>query len=252
MTKRTLFAVMITAVISVVGTILAIVVAAYTVHAKVTQQRLAAVQTASKRSAVSKVDGLQLSLQEPIDGSPTARIALVEFGDFQCHFCGVFEDQTYPRVVADFVRTGAIRFAFENFPLQAIHPFAIKAAEAASCAAEQVGYWPMHAALFARQRTLSVDSLEDIASGVGVDKRRFEACMASSSPNSIDRELAAAKAAGVTVTPTFLLGDISADGRLLVRTKILGAQPYETFATAIKQLQGASENAREMHAPPQH
>ena len=83
------------------------------------------------------------------EGSPTAKVVVAEFSDFQCPFCKRFVDTTLAHIRAEL--GDQVGLAFLNFPLTSIHPNAGNAALVAECAAEQGKFWPMHDLLFARQ-----------------------------------------------------------------------------------------------------
>ncbi len=67
--------------------------------------------------------------KEPFKGSPNANVALVEFSDFQCPFCGRYEKDTYPQLIKDYVDTGKVKYVWRDLPLD-FHQNAEKAAEA--------------------------------------------------------------------------------------------------------------------------
>jgi protein-disulfide isomerase len=90
-------------------------------------------QAAPAISKVSVGDG-------PILGKPDAPVTVVEFSDYQCPFCQRFFTNTLPELKKDYIDTGKVRYVFRDFPLDAIHPQARKAAEAAHCAGEQGKY----------------------------------------------------------------------------------------------------------------
>src|SRR2546428_390029 len=72
---------------------------------------------------------------EPFKGDPNARVALIEFSDYQCPFCGRYNKDVLPQLEDDYVKTGKVKYVFEDFPLD-FHKNAFKAAEAAHCAGE--------------------------------------------------------------------------------------------------------------------
>ncbi|MGD0866244.1 MAG: thioredoxin domain-containing protein, partial [Rhizomicrobium sp.] len=97
------------------------------------------------------------SLKPPVgpadhaQGAATAPVTLVEYGDYQCPYCG----EAYPIVKKVQKRLGAkLRFVFRNFPLAEAHPFATGAAEMAEAAALQDKFWQMHDALYEHQDEL--------------------------------------------------------------------------------------------------
>ena len=99
----------------------------------------------------------------PVKGPKDAKVVLVEFSDFQCPFCARFSRDTIPQVQTDYVDTGKIKYVFADFPLETIHPYAFKAAEAAGCAGEQGEFWKMHDHLFANQKALKPEDLSQYA-----------------------------------------------------------------------------------------
>src|SRR6266849_1457871 len=91
---------------------------------------------------------------EPFKGAANAKVALIEFSDFQCPFCGRYDKDTYPQLLKDYVDTGKVKYVWRDYPLD-FHRNAEKAAEAARCAGEQGRFWEMHDRLFANQQTIA-------------------------------------------------------------------------------------------------
>src|SRR5262245_32664588 len=100
-----------------------------------------------------------------------------------------------------------------EFPLESIHPLAFKAAEAALCAGDQGKYWNMHTRLFANQRALAPADLAAHAQALGLDQAAFDQCLEGGRKAPIvRRDLADGQKAGITGTPTFLLGVVDGKG----------------------------------------
>ena len=95
----------------------------------------------------------------PVIGRADARLTIVEFSDFECPFCGRFNRDTFPQLKSEYIDTGKVRYVFRNFPLERIHPRAMKSAEAGACAHLQGKFWPMHDRLFANQQALTEPDL---------------------------------------------------------------------------------------------
>jgi protein-disulfide isomerase len=105
-------------------------------------------------------------------GEPHAPITVVEYGDFECPTC----KQAAPAVKLLLERfAGRIRFAYRHFPLEAVHPHALQAAEAAECAGAQGKFWPMHDLLFENQLHLDLKHLFGYAAQLGLDLASFKA-----------------------------------------------------------------------------
>ena len=157
-----------------------------------------------------------------IEGDPNAPITIVEFGDYQCPYCGRAET-----TVQDLLKkySGKVKLAFRDFPLSAIHPFADGAAEASRCAEAQNKFWPMHDAMYANQSKLTKDDLIKTASSLGMNGDAFASCMkADTYKAAIQQDMEAGQKAGVTGTPAFFI-----NGRFLN-----GSLPEEQFEQIIK------------------
>src|SRR5580692_6380168 len=105
-----------------------------------------------------------------MQGDSNAPIELVEYGDYQCPYCG----QAYPiiKVVQQKLKNN-LKFVFRNFPLSEIHPDAFNAAVAAEAAGLQGKFWEMHDVIFEHQVRLSPEALLSYAKKVGLDINRF-------------------------------------------------------------------------------
>ncbi len=165
-----------------------------------------------------------------IQGSPSAKVWVIEVSDFQCPYCKEWHDATYDMVLNDYVKTGKVRMAYVNFPLS-IHAHAHQAAIAAMCAGAQDKFWPMHDALFASQSSWETQadpaaSFDSLAKSVGVNETQYKSCLTSPAIEALiagDQERA--REGGVTATPSFWVA-----GKL-----IEGAIPTTEMKTAIEQ-----------------
>ena len=129
-----------------------------------------------------------------------------------------------------------LRYVVRDLPLESIHKEAFKAAEATHCARDQGKYWEMYVRLFANQRQLGRDDLTQHAQALGLDKGAFERCLESGKhADAIRKDLAEAQRLQVTGTPTFFIGVTGANGQMKA-TRLVGAQPYSAFKTAIDKL----------------
>jgi protein-disulfide isomerase len=174
----------------------------------------------------------------PFKGASDARVTLVEFTDYQCPFCARHHRETVPRLLDTYVKTGKVRYVVRDFPLESIHPAAVKAAEAPHCAAEGGKYWEMHERLFANPKAMSPDDLVAHAQALGLDAQAFKSCLESGKYATRVRQAQAEGArAGVRGTPSFFLGltDPKSD-KLTAVVAIRGAHPYASFEAAIEKL----------------
>jgi protein-disulfide isomerase len=176
----------------------------------------------------------------PAKGDKDARVTLVEFSDYQCPFCGRFYRETWPEIDRDYVKTGKVKYVFRDFPLEGLHPQALKAAEAAHCAGEQGQYWAMHDRLFDGQAALEDQDLVQHAGAVGVDVARFDQCLQSGRYTAqVRQSLQDGVQLGVSGTPTFIVG-LSEPGSSTIKAAAIlrGAQPYSSFKQALDSVAG--------------
>jgi protein-disulfide isomerase len=170
-----------------------------------------------------------------VKGEKSAKVVVVEFSDYQCPFCARFVRDTIPQVETEYIKTGKIQYVFGDFPLETIHPLAFKAAEAASCAADQGKYWEMHDELFANQKALKPTDLPEHANSIGLDKTKFQQCLdTGENASSIRKVMAQAAEAGVTGTPTLMVGLLQPNSsKVKVLRTLKGAQPFAAVKDAI-------------------
>jgi protein-disulfide isomerase len=145
-----------------------------------------------------------------VRGSATATITVVEYGDYQCPYCG----EAFP-IVRELERTFAdsLRIVFRNLPLGDVHPHAQAAAEMAEAVGLQGKFWEMHDALFQNQRDLSGAALLRYAELVGTDGQRLEQDLASGRPRQrVDADFESAIRSGANGTPTFFVNGARYDG----------------------------------------
>ncbi len=182
----------------------------------------------------------ELSIADlPAKGSDTATIGIVEFSDYQCPFCGRYYRETLSSIQREYVDTGRVRYFFKNLPLSTIHRSSVDAAIAAECAGHQARYWQMHDQLFLNQRALAHDDVQGYASAIGLDIATFNDCLRDLRVlDKIRHEMVDAASLEIQSTPTFLVGPISADGRLKIVRRINGAQAYPVFASVLQALVG--------------
>ena len=169
----------------------------------------------------------------PFKGSPDAPLTIVEFSDFECPFCGRHWRQTHQQLDRDYIATGKVRYVFRHFPLERIHPQALKAGEAAECAAAQGKFWEMHDRLFENQHALSPADLARHAQALGLDETRFSQCSAGEMTARVRADLAMGQQAGVGGTPNFFVGTTMPGGKVKVMKKLSGALPIATFKSTI-------------------
>lgn len=169
----------------------------------------------------------------PARGAAGARLVLVEFSDYECPFCGKFVRDTLPQIDAAYVTPGKVLHVFRSFPLDSIHPNALKAHEAAACAGEQDKYWLMHARLFQNQRALTPPDLLESARSIGLDQKTFQQCLDSGRmTDGVKKDQDAGMKLGITGTPMFLIGIAGANGEVQVKKAISGAVPFAVFKQA--------------------
>jgi len=144
-----------------------------------------------------------VSEKDHIHGSPNAHIELVEYGDFQCPYCGA----AYPIVKHIQHELGnRLKFVFRNFPLRKVHPQALMAAVASEAASLQGKYWEMHDMIFEHQTKLNYSSIVQYAEYLGLDIIRFKVDMADTNlEKKALSDFESGLRSGVNATPTFFV-----------------------------------------------
>jgi len=153
---------------------------------------------------------LPVADRDHIQGSIDAPVALLEYGDYECSYCG----EAYPIIKAIQERLGdRLCFAFRNFPLVNAHPHAQHAAEAAEAAGAQEKFWEMHDLLFENQDALDDENLAEYAATLGLDARRLIAEVMAGAHNARVREdFRSGARGGVNGTPSFFVNGVRYDG----------------------------------------
>ena len=140
--------------------------------------------------------------RDHIRGPIDAPVTVVEYGDFECPYCGMAEP-----VVRELIRDfGDVRYVWRHLPLNDVHPRAQLAAEAAEAAADQGAFWELHDLLLANQKALRPDDLISYAARLGLDVDRFVNDMGEhvGGPRVAD-DVDSADLSGVSGTPTFFI-----------------------------------------------
>jgi protein-disulfide isomerase len=143
-------------------------------------------------------------------GSPNAAVTMVEYGDYQCPFCRAAQASVklVGRTLGD-----DLLFAFRHFPLAQIHPYALKAAEAAEAAGAQGRFWDMHELLFENQEHLSVPYLLKYAELLSLDLGRFaDELQGGTHASRVREDFMSGIRSGVNGTPTFFINGVRHNG----------------------------------------
>jgi protein-disulfide isomerase len=143
------------------------------------------------------------SNRDHVQGPQRAPVTLLEYGDYECHYCGQ-ANLVVDKVVQQL--GNKIYFAFHNFPLTQIHPHAQHAAEVAECAGAQNKFWDMHDILYENQHALEDENLVEYAEILELDMPRFQDDFYNHTFASRVREdFLSGIRSGVNGTPTFYL-----------------------------------------------
>lgn len=170
----------------------------------------------------------------PILGNTDARVALIQYADFQCPFCVQFVNEQWRSLKSRYVDTGKVLISFRHLPLPT-HPDAAEAAANAVCAAQQGHFWSMHDHLFAAHSSLGTLTQSSLTSELGLDPTQFARCL-KTADEVVKRDLTLAASYGLHATPSFLIGLIQPDDTVKVRTVLIGAQPFMHFAATLDAL----------------
>ena len=164
----------------------------------------------------------------PVLGNPNAPITLVEFGDYQCHYCHVFFESIEGKIMKNYIETGKVKMIFKDYNI--IGKDSVKASQGAHCANDQGLFWEYHDILYSNwtgenNGWASGANLANYAQDIGLEMNQWTDCMSQQkhSKTILDSN-EDAKKLQLTGTPAFFV--ISSDGQV---SKLFGAQPFEVF-----------------------
>lgn len=164
-------------------------------------------------------------IQFPTEGSSNAPVTIIEYSDYNCGHCRNFNMETLPRLKADYIDTGKVKYVVYPF---ALWPQTVIATEAALCAADQGKFFEYKHALYENQGQLAFAEgpLTDLAATLDLNRNSFAQCL-SSGAHRAEVETARITAAnrGIQSTPIFVINN----------QRVEGNQPYEVFKGIIEQ-----------------
>jgi len=189
-----------------------------------------------RNSAEDEFKTLELK-QAPVLGSNTATVTIVEVGDYQCHMCKLWFEETRPLIIENYISAGKVNLVFVDMPF--LGSDSIPASEATYCADDQGKYWEYHSALFQYQQEIddgwaSANRLQAIAFNLDLDIEQFDKCMTTDDHYSrvnYNKQIAVTEF-GANSTPTFMIVNTSSGDS----QRIIGAHPYATFEKIINSL----------------
>jgi len=154
--------------------------------------------------------------RDHIQGPAHAAVTLVQYGDYECPYCGA----AYPIIKEVQARMGdRLRFVFRNFPITTSHPHAEQAAEAAEAAASQGKFWPMHDLLYENQKRLRDQDLRAYAEKLGLDLELFDKELAEHVHAArVHEDFMSGVRSGVNGTPTFYINGARHDDSYEIET----------------------------------
>jgi protein-disulfide isomerase len=160
---------------------------------------------------MSEVDlSIPVGPDDHSSGPLDAKLTVVEYGDYQCPYCG----QAFP--IVEKLRTAfgdSMRFVFRNFPLSDMHPHAEAAAEVAEAVAQQGKFWEIHDALYENQRDLSDTALRRYIEDVGANVDDAMKAIKDGAPRErVEADFEGAIRSGANGTPTFFVNGVRYDG----------------------------------------
>lgn len=168
--------------------------------------------------------------RDAILGNPEAPVTFIEYGDYQCPFCGRFFNQVEPRLRDEYIKTSKVKMVFRNF--QILGQESDAAGAASECAKDQGKFWAYHDELYKAETAdgrenngnLNRDLFLMLAQNAGLDMTAFVSCLDSNKYiELVKKETADGQILGLTGTPTsYINGE-----------QVVGAQPYSVFKSVI-------------------
>lgn len=152
---------------------------------------------------------LPVGKRDHVQGPSSAVVTLVEYGDYQCPFCGDVSP-VIRKLQKHFGEQ--LRVVFRNFPQTRIHAYAQRAAEAAEAAGSQGKFWEMHDYLYGHQQTLDAENLMQAAVALGLDRVKFSRDVAEHAyAERVQQDIQSGIDSGVGGTPTLFINGVRND-----------------------------------------
>lgn len=172
-------------------------------------------------------------------GRADAPLVMVEYTDYECPFCRQFHLGSFEQIKKSYIDSGKLRYVSRDFPLE-MHPNALRAAVAGRCGAEQEKFWELRHSMIVNAGQLKPDHILGYAKNLKLDVGKFRGCMESGRLlDAVESDMAEGRAAGVSGTPTFVIGRL-ANGRL-EGVRMVGAMPYMVFAAKLDEMLAAAK-----------
>lgn len=183
------------------------------------------IPTGSKTQPAAKaaIKEVKVDKTDRIRGNKNAKVTIVEFTDIQCPYCSRYHE-TLRQVLENYPND--VRLVMKHFPLDSIHPYARKAAEATECAGDQDKFWEYTDKLYENQASLSEEYIKQAAQEIGLNTVKFNDCLATGKFKAkVDADIAYGRTLGVQGTPGSFINGLSVPGNL----------PYTSIEPLIKE-----------------
>lgn len=170
-----------------------------------------------------------------------AKVAIVEFSDYECPFCKKFHTDTFDKLVKEYADTGKAVISFRDFPLSFHDPMATTEAAVAECVRKEKGdkaYFSFGKAVYegtqANGKGLGEGKLDELIRKAGANTASVNACAGSDAiKQEIAKDIEDGGKAGISGTPSFIIGTLNADGTV-TGERVVGAVPFENFKTTVE------------------
>ena len=170
---------------------------------------------------------------EPTLGRQDAPVTIVEFSDYQCPYCRLFQQNVFPELKSEFIDQGLVRFIHKDLPLP-YHPQAESSAAVARCAERQNAFWAIQNALYAEQNCLSCKGPVTLGINAGLNEPQLQRCLQDPAvADTVRSNRSEAELHGIRSTPTFVIG-ATVDSTRHRGTIVEGALPWPEFRTLIR------------------
>lgn len=198
-------------------------------------------QPAAPAGAGDKKATVTLDDDAVLGNKTKAKVAIVEFSDYECPFCKKFHQETYKELVKEFVDSSKAVYSFRDYPLPFHDPVASQAANLAQCVREvkgDQGFFAFNEAYFSMTQTngkgLAEGKQDELLKSLGVNVASVTQCATSEKyKDEIAKDMTDGSAAGISGTPSFVIGKLDAKGNVVGELAV-GAMPLAQFKTTIE------------------
>jgi protein-disulfide isomerase len=192
-------------------------------------------QTTPTNNTNTNTVTVSLGSNPVLGNTKTAKVGIVEFGDFQCPYCKEFNNSAFPTIQSNYINNGKIIYSFRNYPLTTIHPLSLGMAQESGCFGEQGKFWKFVSKMYStNQDTNTPNVVAQYAKAMGLNMTDYNNCVQNDPFQSkIQNDINAGNRINLQGTPSFVIGKYK--NNKVTGQIILGSRAVSYYETILSQ-----------------